>query len=172
MISLRTLSRTMAVPKDAWTGRRPRAFIPTVDNDDLPFLLGRLAPAERKALQQIVETADLVTVNGKTWLLTPADPGLLDTLATIGTDGEDREGDLCDEPSTGDSNGSHAVGFDEDMEPDDDCGMDGSLSWGRAPGRRTPPVGKPYGDADRRTELSLRNHCKAVHVHDRKRRRY
>ncbi len=54
--------------------------------NNLAGLIGGLAPNERKALDQIVETADLLTVGGRQWLLVPAPPSLLDRLATLGAE--------------------------------------------------------------------------------------
>ena len=65
-------------------------------------LIGKLAPPERKALAQICETADLLTVEQGAWLLVPADARLLDTLAVFGAEAEDREMDLEDEPQADD----------------------------------------------------------------------
>ncbi len=45
------------------------------------------------ALRQIAETADLFDAGGATWLLAPAPPELIDTLAVVGGVGEDREPD-------------------------------------------------------------------------------
>ncbi len=44
-------------------------------------------------LRQIVETADLFNAGGGTWLLAPAPPELVDTLAALGAVDEDREPD-------------------------------------------------------------------------------
>ncbi len=45
------------------------------------------------ALQQIVETADVFEAGGGTWLLAPAPPELVDTLAVVGAAEEDHEAD-------------------------------------------------------------------------------
>ena len=45
------------------------------------------------ALRQIAETADLFDAGGATWLLAPAPPQLVDTLAALGAADEDREPD-------------------------------------------------------------------------------
>jgi hypothetical protein len=64
-------------------------------------LLGDLAPDERKALDWIVENADLIQVReaAAPYLLVEAFPWLLDTLAAFDAEAEDRENDLEDEPS-------------------------------------------------------------------------
>ncbi len=49
----------------------------------------------------IAESADLLTVKNQSWLLMPAPAWLLDTLALFGTEAEDRENDLEDEPTDG-----------------------------------------------------------------------
>ena len=90
--------RDMLIPKPS----RRRRFIPALPDRELDHLIGKLAPPERKALVQICETADLLTVDEQPWLLVPADPRLLDTLATFGAEAEDRENDLEDEPQRDD----------------------------------------------------------------------
>ena len=101
-----TASRSaMLIPKPTRRHRKP--FLPALDDVGLSLMLGGLAPRERKAMAAIAESADLLTIDDKSWLLVPASPQLLDTLAAFGA--EDREPCLEDEP-----NG--------DMEPD--CGME------------------------------------------------
>lgn len=115
-----------------------RCFIPALPETHLAFVIGTLAPPERRALAQIVETADLLEVDGSTWLLVPADARLLDILATFGTEAEDRENDLCDEPG-------------EDEEIDDEPETDGVPPPGAVKSReafqaaRTNRVGLAYG---------------------------
>ena len=77
-------------------------FIPALAYHELAFALGALAPPERKAMAEIAYTADLLIVEDKSWLLVPASPWLIDTLAAFGA--EDREPYLEGEP-------------DHDMEP-------------------------------------------------------
>ena len=89
--------RAMLIPKPS----RRRRFIPALPDFDLRYWIGKLAPPERKALIQICETADLLTVDETPWLLVPADPRLLDTLAVFGAEAEDRENDLEDERDEG-----------------------------------------------------------------------
>lgn len=78
-----------------------RGTLPTGAGEiSLEHFLGSLAPDERKALDWIVENADLIQVqDGAPYLLVQASPWLLDTLASFGAKAEDRENDLEDEPS-------------------------------------------------------------------------
>ena len=76
-------------------------FIPALANHELAFAVGALAPPEREAMAEIADTADLFTVTGRSWLLVPASPWLIDTLAAFGAEAEDRENDLEDEPTDG-----------------------------------------------------------------------
>ncbi len=75
-------------------------LIPALAYHELAFAVGALAPPERKALAVIAESTDLFTVEGKSWLLTPAPPWLIDTLAAVGAEAEDREPGLDDEAET------------------------------------------------------------------------
>ena len=75
-------------------------LIPALAYHELAFAVGALAPPERKALAVIAESTDLFTVEGKSWLLTPAPPWLIDTLAAVGAEAEDREPGLDDEEET------------------------------------------------------------------------
>ena len=61
---------------------------------------GALALDERLALRRIAATADVFDAGGGTWLLAPAPPQLVDTLAALGAADEDREPD--DEPELDD----------------------------------------------------------------------
>lgn len=62
-------------------------------------LIGSLAARERQALTQIAEAADLLMVDERPWLLVPASPWLIDTLAALNAECEDREPCMEDEPS-------------------------------------------------------------------------
>ena len=75
-------------------------LIPAIAYAELAFALGALAPPERRAMAEIADTADLFTVDDKSWLLVPASPQLLDTLAAFGAEAEDREPGLDDEAET------------------------------------------------------------------------
>lgn len=95
MIANRT---AMLIPKP--TRRRRKPFLPALDDVGLSLMLGGLAPRERKAMAAIAESADLLTIEDKSWLLVPAPPWLIDTLAVFGAECEDREPGLDDEPET------------------------------------------------------------------------
>ncbi len=76
----------MAAPKPDCRGHMPDVRI-----DLLDFAIGRLAPDERLALEQIAQTADLVEIEGCTpYLLIPTTPALLDVLAALGAEAMDR----------------------------------------------------------------------------------
>ena len=90
--------------------RRTR-YIPALPVHHLAGLIGGLAPNERKALDMIVETADVLAVGGRRWLLVPAPAGLIDLLATFGAEFADREWALEDEEET------DVCGFDREGDP-------------------------------------------------------
>ena len=46
---------------------------------------------EQWALARIIATTDLIEVDGRPYLLTPAEPELVDALACVGAEGEDME---------------------------------------------------------------------------------
>ena len=95
-----------AAPKSTGIQRRTLPVFPDATGAGLEFFLGSLAPDERKALDWIVENADLIQVqDGAPYLLVQASPWLLDTLAAVGAEAEDRENDLEDEP--GESGARH-----------------------------------------------------------------
>ena len=131
--------RAMLIPKPS---RRPR-FIPALPDYELDHLIGKLAPPERKALAQICETADLLTVDERPWLLVPADPKLLDTLAVFGAEAEDRENDLENERD--DRDNDNALDFamdrgvpvvdDGDREPNSPRERRGYIEDRQLPGR-------------------------------------
>ena len=94
-----TARRTdMRIPKR--TRRRRKPFLPALGDVGLALMLGGLAPPERRAMATIAESADLLTVEDKSWLLVPASAWLLDTLAVFGAEAEDCEPSLEDEPET------------------------------------------------------------------------
>ena len=86
----------MLIPKP--TRRRRAPYIPALDDIGLAHMLGSLAPDERVAMTQIADTADVLDVEGRLWLLVEASPWLLDVLAAFGAEAEDREPCLEDEP--------------------------------------------------------------------------
>ena len=105
--------RHMLIPKGAF-----RPFIPVLPEADLAFAIGRLAPPERKALAQIVETADVLMVENRSWLLVPADARLLDALAAFGAEAEDREPFMEDEVESDDDTTNDLELDDVDLEYD------------------------------------------------------
>ena len=60
-----------------------------------------MIPAEKKAMAEIADSADLLTVDGEVWLLAPiTSQETLDTLAAFASEGEDCENCLEDEVET------------------------------------------------------------------------
>ena len=107
------LSREGFVPADAPAGAQRRdmllpkpphpeltPYIPALPEHHLAGLIGDLAPNERKALDQIVQTADVLTVAERQWLLVPASQWLLEFLATFGAEFAECEWTLDDEEET------------------------------------------------------------------------
>ncbi len=90
----------------------------------LPWLLAPLVPAERKAMAEIAESAEILDVDGETWLLVPVtSQETLDTLAAFAAEGEDCQNDLEDEEEQDDDRDSdNAVNsnWDDDRESDVD----------------------------------------------------
>lgn len=80
--------------------QRRTAFIPSVPIAELGWILGPLVPAERRTLGEIVQHGDLLDVDGRAYIVAPVSPEALDVLAAFGSEGEDRELDLEDEPGT------------------------------------------------------------------------
>ncbi len=89
----RAATRHMLLPKG-----KHKTFVPVMEHFWLPSVLGKLAPPERRAMAEIVDNADVLTVDGAIWLLIPVRrQETLDVLAAFGAEGEDRENDLEDE---------------------------------------------------------------------------
>ena len=83
----RITKRHMLIPK---TGD-PTEHIPTLfDFSEV------ICPAERRALREIVETAEVVRQNGHVYLLARVSAATLDSLATFETSREDLEEDTSD----------------------------------------------------------------------------
>jgi hypothetical protein len=97
-------------------------FMPSLPDYEIARLIGSLAPAEMKALHEIAENSDLITVGRERWLLVPASDALLDTLAGVGADMEDMEPGLDDEPSPDREEDTEDYGID-DM-PHDEIGVE------------------------------------------------
>ena len=124
----RAARRHMLLPK----GRYKKAPIPVPSHHALPWVLGELAPAERRAMSEIADNADVLTVDGEIWLLVPVrHQDTLDALAAFATEGEDRENDLEDEVEVDISKTSwfraNMLAENEDMEEDDPGGTYGEL---------------------------------------------
>ena len=103
-------------------GKRTR-FIPASADWELLGMGLRLTPPEQRAMAQICQTADLLQTEVGTFLLVPADPELITTLAAFDAQGEDRENDLEDEPEHVATDFSFGTEDDEDngdREPDVD----------------------------------------------------
>ena len=48
-----------------------KTFVPVMEHFWLPSVLGKLAPPERRAMAEIVDNAEVLTVDGAIWLLIP-----------------------------------------------------------------------------------------------------
>ncbi len=86
-----------------------------------------ICPAERRALREIVETAEVVRQNGDVYLTARVSAATLDSLATFETSREDLEDGGDHEPSIG--NGHADVDAEHDtsdleLEPDLEEGHD------------------------------------------------
>ena len=110
--------RHFAAPK-----RRPkwRPF-PAIPEHALPYIAGQLGHAERKALRNIAETADLLFVEGQPYLLAMVTEATLAALAAFEAEAEDRENDLCDEPGQDeeDADPQEVADPSEDDDPKED----------------------------------------------------
>ena len=111
-------ANTMLIPKPA--PRDHAAFIPTLPYHEHANLLGNLAARERKALTQIAEAADLLIVEDRPWLLVPASAWLIDTLATLNAECEDRGPYMEDEEQPDDEENHDREKDISDYEPDCD----------------------------------------------------
>lgn len=79
--------RAMLIPKP----RRRREFIPAMDVTGLSYLASKLGSAERRAMREIAERADLIEVGGKRFVLAEVSDATLEALATFEAEGEDLE---------------------------------------------------------------------------------
>jgi hypothetical protein len=104
----------MLIPK---TGR-PEDHIPTLmDFSEV------LCPPERRALREIVETAEVVRENGHVYLVARVSSATLDSLATFETSRADLEDGGDDEPSIGGAYCNALIDAEDDTsddEPDHD----------------------------------------------------
>ena len=91
----------------------PKTGDPTEDIPRLFDFSEVICPAERRALREIVETAEVVHQDGHVYLTTRVSSATLDTLATFETSREDLEDGADHELVSED-------GDDSDLEPDHD----------------------------------------------------
>lgn len=76
-----------------------------------------LAPPEKRALRQIVQVADILEVNGKTYLLAEVSERTIDILAAFEAHREDME---PDDPGGEDSFVGHSVDYEENGDREED----------------------------------------------------
>ncbi len=110
----RVNKRAMLIPKTGLTN----ATIPT-----LMDFSEAICPPERRALREIVETAEVVRQNGHVYLTARVSSVTLDSLATFETSRADLEEGGDDEPSLGGNNGISGIDAEDDkadLEPDHD----------------------------------------------------
>ncbi len=132
------MTRASALPRiarEGWVpaGRDKRVnkramLIPKTSNpsDHLPTLMDFsevICPPERRALREIVETAEVVRENGHTYLVARVSAATLDSLATFETSREDLEVDvdheLVNEDGSDNEDGTNESSHDGDaMGPD------------------------------------------------------
>ena len=115
--------RHMLIPK---TGS-PEDHIPT-----LMDFSETLCPPERRALREIVETAEVVREDGHTYLVARVSSATLDSLATFETSRADLEEGGDDEPSLGGNNGISGIDAEEDTS-DDEPDHDDEYDYRHAP---------------------------------------
>ena len=99
----------------------PKTGDPTKDIPRLFDFSEVICPPERRALREIVETAEVVRENGHTYLVARVSSATLDSLATFETSRADLEDGGDHEPSVG--NGYRHIDAEEDTsdeEPDHD----------------------------------------------------
>ncbi|MGE0733729.1 MAG: hypothetical protein AB7G15_15475 [Alphaproteobacteria bacterium] len=136
--------RHFLIPK----GKYRREAMPALP-EHVAELLVRVTPAERQALETIVATADLIDVPGAPFLLVPATPALLDTLAAFDAAQADLEPDQDREACC-----------DQDDDTDNDNAYDVVQLPGVAAGiplddEQSPEVGAPPLDARKSREAII-----------------
>lgn len=94
------MRRHFVAPKGVHVDRSP--VFPAIGDWQLAFGLGRLAPDERKALAQIIDTAELFQTEYGPVMAFPVDAELLTTLCAFNAEVEDLEPCLEDEEETDD----------------------------------------------------------------------
>ena len=100
----------MAIPK---TGRPEDHITTLMDYSEI------LCPPERRALREIVETAEVVRENGHVYLVARVSSATLDSLATFETSRADLEEGGDDEPSLSGS-GFSPLNIDAELDTSDD----------------------------------------------------
>jgi hypothetical protein len=98
---------------------------------ELAGMMAALVRDDVKALHWIAENSDIIIAADRTWLLTPAPRWLLDVLAAVGANLDDRERDSDRENEHDDD------GHDETDLCADDCGE--AMTW-------SPPVWPREGE--------------------------
>ncbi|MGE0117665.1 MAG: hypothetical protein AB7S71_01405 [Dongiaceae bacterium] len=172
LATLRRKARAMAAPKAEWIGRSlysiGRYGIFDINGGlwSISHIVERLIPAERRAMAEIADTADLLLIDDRTYIVAQVSPATVDALAAFDAQGEDLEVDNDDKCQAEDDSGSSWRSETEDDEDDDpgedngddehgdgECGFgnpmmaggfQGVRVIGRAPDRREeelPPVG-------------------------------
>ena len=91
-----------------------------------------ICPAERRALREIVETAEVVRENGHVYLVARVSSSTLDSLATFETSRADLEEGGDDEPSLLGNNGISGIDAEEDTS-DDEPDYDNEPDYRHAP---------------------------------------
>jgi len=108
--STRYSSRNMVVPKPEY---RPGTMFCT--ERKIIKRLGFLIPSERRVLNQIVDTLDVIDAADRQWLLVPADTQLLHSLAMYESWAADLE-PQDDDDKDNDAGGWYEGGYTEDHE--------------------------------------------------------
>ena len=101
--------------------------IPVIPENGYPFntMIANLCPNERRALREICESADVLMVDDRPYLLAPVSKRTLDALAAFEADIEDAENDLCDEGDEGEELDFHVEReLEDEGEPDMDIEED------------------------------------------------
>lgn len=119
-------------------------------------LAAQITPPELRALEAIANTADTLMVDGKTFLVIPTTPALLDVLAAVGSQFADMEPDDSDNEPNGDHEQDTG-----DLEPDCDVDEEWSLiDVARFRKRSTGP--SPYGRGQWMTDAACERDATAL----------
>lgn len=79
---------------------KPKDFIPVMGEVGRNWWAQALTPIERKAVQALINEADILVVEGNSYLLAPINQEIIDVLSAFEADAEDFEFDQDDEPGT------------------------------------------------------------------------